>query len=52
VLDELGQGLGQVVVTWLVHPANFTSHAMSQALGAEAMYPPEDRPFARYVIQV
>ena len=52
VLVDLQEHSSYEVATWLVHPANFASHAVSRALGAEDTYPPEDRPLARYVISL
>ena len=51
-LADLTERRSPSVVTWLVHPANFASHAMSEAVGAEATYPAEDRPYARFAIQI
>jgi hypothetical protein len=50
VLDDLSQRYPGRAATWLVAPANFASHALSQATGAEALYPPETKPYALYVI--
>ena len=52
VLGDLSEASTHRVASWLVHPANFGAHAMSVAVGAEAVYPPEDKPFARYVLQL
>ena len=43
---------GVRTVGWLVHPANFGSIAFSRSVFAEAdeTYPPEDRPYARFVL--
>ena len=38
------------VATWLVAPANFASHAMSEAVGADVTYPAETKPNALYTI--
>ena len=66
--DRQGEGLGKMLLlsvlvdlstshpgrlaTWLVHPANFASHAVSEHVGAVATYPSEDQPYARYAIQL
>jgi ribosomal protein S18 acetylase RimI-like enzyme len=51
-LDLMAQSTPGGFVTWLVHPENYGSHRMSEKLGAEATYPPEDQPFAVYVAQL
>jgi N-acetylglutamate synthase-like GNAT family acetyltransferase len=45
---------GVRTVGWLVHPANFGSIAFSRSVFAEAdeTYPPEDRPYARFVLDL
>ena len=45
---------GVRTVGWLIHPANLASIAFSQAVFAEAdeTYPPEDRPYARFVVNL
>jgi acetyltransferase (GNAT) family protein len=50
VLDDLVQRFAGQVATWLVAPANFASHAMSEAVGADVTYPPETKPNALYAI--
>lgn len=50
LLYDLSQHMPGLTASWLVHPANFPSHGMSNALGAEPTWPPEDRPFTRYSI--
>ena len=50
VLDDLAQRYTGHVATWLVAPANFASHAMSDAVGADVTYPPETKPNALYAI--
>jgi GNAT superfamily N-acetyltransferase len=45
VLRDLAEVRGNLIVSWLVHPANFASHSMSTRVGALAIYPPEDKPF-------
>lgn len=50
VLDDLSQRYPGRAATWLVAPANFASHALSQASGAEALYPAEIKPHALYVV--
>ena len=52
VLDDLAQRYAGHVATWLVAPANFASHAMSEAVGADVTYPPEAKPNALYAIAV
>ena len=45
---------GVRTVDWLVHPSNLTSIAFSRSVFAEAdeTYPPEDRPYARFVLSL
>ena len=45
---------GVRTVDWLVHPSNFASIAFSRSVFAEAdeTYPPEDRPYARFVVNL
>jgi ribosomal protein S18 acetylase RimI-like enzyme len=50
VLDDLAQRYAGHVATWLVAPANFASHAMSEAVGADVTYPAETKPNALYAI--
>jgi hypothetical protein len=50
VLDELSQRYEGQMATWLVAPANFASHGMAEAVGAEASYPRETKPNALYAI--
>jgi RimJ/RimL family protein N-acetyltransferase len=51
-LADIGNRRSGMIVTWLVHPANFASHIISDRLGAAQTWPPEDKPHARYVIAV
>ncbi len=46
ILDDLSRRYAGHVATWLVAPANFASHAMSEAVGADATYPAETKPNA------
>ena len=41
-------------VHWLVYPANLESIAFSRSVfpDAEKSYPPEDRPYARFVLSL
>ncbi len=48
ILHDLSERYPGRVVTWLVAPANFASHALSEKVGAEATYPPETKPNALY----
>ncbi len=48
VLHDLAERYPGCVVTWLVAPANFASHALSEKAGAEATHPPETKPNALY----
>ena len=43
---------GVRTVRWLVHPANLASIVFSQVVFAEAdeTYPPEDRPYASFLL--
>lgn len=50
ILADLAADDSCEFATWLVHPANFASHKMSARLGAEPIWPPEDKPLTRYVI--
>ena len=45
---------GVRTVGWLVHPSNHASIAFSRSVFAEAdeMYPPDDRPYARFVVSL
>ena len=45
---------GVRTVDWLIHPSNLTSIAFSRSVFAEAdeTYPPEDRPYARFVLSL
>ena len=45
---------GVRTVGWLVHPSNFTSIAFTRSVFGEAdeTYPPEDRPYARFVVSL
>lgn len=52
LLDDLSERFPGRIATWLVAPANFASHAMSEAVGAEAVYPPETKPYALYTIRL
>jgi hypothetical protein len=51
LLEEM-QRDGVRIIRWLVHPANMASIAFSQAVFPEAdeTYPPEDRPYASFVL--
>lgn len=51
-LTDLAEGHPYGMATWLVHPANFASISMCEAVGAEASYPPEDKPYARFAIDL
>ena len=53
VLTEM-QRDGVRTVGWLVHPANLASIAFSQVVFAEAdeTYLPEDRPYARFLLDL
>lgn len=50
LLDDLSERFPGRIATWLVAPANFASHAISDAAGAEATYPPETKPYALYAV--
>jgi RimJ/RimL family protein N-acetyltransferase len=50
VLDDLTERYAGHVATWLVAPANFASHAMSEAVGADVTYPADTKPNALYAI--
>jgi hypothetical protein len=50
VLDNLSERYAGHIATWLVAPANFASHAMSEAVGADVTYPAETKPNALYAI--
>ncbi|MDQ1511886.1 MAG: hypothetical protein QOG50_3730 [Actinomycetota bacterium] len=50
VIDDLSERYAGRVATWLVAPANFASHAMSEAVGAHLTYPAETKPNALYAI--
>jgi N-acetylglutamate synthase-like GNAT family acetyltransferase len=45
---------GVRTVGWLIHPSNLASIAFSRSVFAEAdeTYPPEDRPYARFVVSL
>lgn len=50
LLDDLSDRFPGRVATWLVAPANFASHAMSEAAGAEPTSPPETKPYLLYAV--
>jgi len=50
VLDDPCGTYAGHAATWLVAPANFASHAMSEAVGADVTYPPETKPNALYAV--
>ena len=52
LLADLSSQFPELTATWLVHPANFASHAMSESVGAEPTWPPEDKPHTRYAISL
>lgn len=51
LLSDLAQR-GIRTVEWLIHPGNTVSFAFSRAVfpDNEETYPPEDKPYARFVI--
>ena len=53
VLAEM-QHDGVATASWLVHPANLTSIAFSQATfpDADETYPADDRPYARFTLRL
>ncbi len=51
-LADLADGHPNGMATWLVHPANLASISMCDAIGADASYPPEDRPYVRFAIEL
>ena len=53
LLSEM-QRNGVRTVGWLVHPSNLASIAFSRSVFAEAdeTYPPEDRPYVRFVVSL
>jgi hypothetical protein len=48
LLNDLSERYQGRVATWLVAPANFASHALSESVGADALYPAETKPNALY----
>lgn len=50
LLDDLSERYPGRIATWRVAPANFASHLMSEASGAEASYPAEAKPYALYPV--
>ncbi len=50
ITDAEQRVMAGAMATWLVHPENLASHGLSEKLGAQCTYPPEDKPFALYAL--